>query len=72
MEELPIIALKKLAGNPPTSLSPLQVFLAEYIEYLHAFWWTAIFATMTFLLIDKIIRPLFFDKAGSDLKNQQG
>lgn len=33
-----LLVLKALAGNPPTSLNAVQIFLSPYVNDLTAFW----------------------------------
>ena len=39
MHELPVIALKELAGNDLPHLNYLQELLVPYLSYLISLWW---------------------------------
>lgn len=46
-----LIELKQNAGNAPTSLDPLQQFLAPHVDTLIAFWFSVWVITAIVLLV---------------------
>ncbi len=47
---IPIMILKGLEGNSPTTLSGLQVYLASHYEILNGFWWIMFAGTLLYVI----------------------
>ena len=54
-----LLVLPELAGNNPTSLSPLQELLAAQMHSLQTIWWTVWFLTLSYLLGKHLLPPIF-------------
>ncbi len=56
-----IYVLGGLAGNEPTHLGPIQLYLLEYFPAAMVFWWTVLactLATVIALTVRDVIRQL--------------
>jgi hypothetical protein len=56
-EELPIIVVRRLEGNDPTSLNALQEFLVPHLGVISLAWWGVWFLTLGYLCYVYLITP---------------
>lgn len=67
MENLPVIALKSLAGNEPTQLVPMQVFLLEHFDLIVMIW-KALWIYVVILLCIKLGREYIAHRKSGESK----
>jgi hypothetical protein len=56
--DLPIIALRQLAGNSPPSLNAVQQFLLPHLPFLEAMLWCLWWGILAYLVIRYLAVPL--------------
>lgn len=64
--ELPIIELQGLSGNPPAAYAALQKFMLPYIDMIHLFWWGCLVLTMAVVITRYMLLPLVRGRAAAE------